>query len=93
MLAAKLNVKPLNANNVPAPGLGALGGFRAISSDDDTGSIMYNAEVEQAIVENFGSNKLDLVGFDACLSVMIGDWLCPEIVDRPDGCQRRARAQ
>jgi hypothetical protein len=71
MLATKLNITPLNADNVPAPGLGALGGFRAISSDDDTGSIMYNAEVEQAIVENFGSNKLDLVGFDACLMSMI----------------------
>jgi hypothetical protein len=50
----------------------AVGGFRAVSSDDDTGSILYNSEVEQAIASNFqGEQKLDILGFDACLMAMI----------------------
>jgi Clostripain family len=86
MLATKMNVKPLRTDGVPTPGLGAVGGFRAISSDDDTGSVMYNAEVEQAIVENFGASKLDLVGFDLP-HVDDRDRLCLEIFDRPYGSQ------
>ncbi|MEH2565026.1 clostripain-related cysteine peptidase [Bradyrhizobium sp. AZCC 2289] len=57
---------------IPTPGRGAIGGFRAVSSDQDTGSILYNADVQRAIAANFeGSDKLDVVGFDACLMSMM----------------------
>lgn len=56
----------------PRPGFGTIGGFRAVSSDDDTGSILYNSEVQGAIARSFTPNeKLDLLGFDACLMSMI----------------------
>jgi hypothetical protein len=54
-----------------APG-GTIGGFRAVSSDDDTRSILYNAEVAGALSRSFTSaDKLDLLGFDACLMSMM----------------------
>jgi Clostripain family len=48
-----------------------IGGVRAVSSDDDTGSILYNSDVEASIASNFTGPKLDLLGFDACLMEMI----------------------
>lgn len=51
---------------------GKIGGYRAVSSDDDTHSILYNAEVASALAKNFTStDKLDLLGFDACLMSMM----------------------
>ncbi|WP_237478622.1 clostripain-related cysteine peptidase [Lichenibacterium dinghuense] len=48
-----------------------VGGFRAISSDDDTGSILYNREVQDVVAREFGSDRLDVLGFDACLMAMV----------------------
>ena len=48
-----------------------LGGFRAVSSDDDTGSVLYNADVAEAVAGSFANRPLDLIGFDACLMAMI----------------------
>lgn len=44
-----------------------VGGYRAVSFDDDTGSFLYN----RAIAEALSSEKVDLIGFDACLMGMI----------------------
>ncbi|MBB3594937.1 hypothetical protein FHX08_005347 [Rhizobium sp. BK529] len=55
-----------------APNAVSLGGFRAVSSDSDTGSILYNSEVQQAIATHFkNGEKLDVLGFDACLMAML----------------------
>lgn len=45
----------------------AIGGYRAVSSDDDTGKILYNREVQDVIAAEFAKSKLDLLGYDACL--------------------------
>jgi len=74
LLAAKRNIasRTLASPPVPKPGFGPIGGFRAVSSDEDTGSILYNVEVQQAIAASFGAtSKLDIIGFDACLMSMI----------------------
>lgn len=49
----------------------AIGGFRAISVDDDTGHILYNREVQEVIAGQFRGVKLDVLGYDACLMAMI----------------------
>ena len=48
-----------------------VGGFRAVSADDDTGSILYNNEVQDVIQTEFADKQLDLMGFDACLMAML----------------------
>src|ERR1700722_10907775 len=49
-----------------------LGGIKAISIDDDTGSILYNRDVEDVLASTFDTQKpLDVLGFDACLMSMI----------------------
>jgi hypothetical protein len=60
----------LKSRSRAAGPLAPLGGVRAVSSDDDTGSILYNSEVEGAIAANFPGQKLDVLGFDACLMAM-----------------------
>lgn len=49
----------------------AVGGYRAISLDEDTGSILYNSDVENIVAKYFSVQPLDLLGFDACLMAMI----------------------
>lgn len=49
----------------------AVGGYRAVSSDDDTGTILYNREVQDVIAAEFSTSKLDLLGYDACLMAML----------------------
>ncbi|MBK7464701.1 MAG: hypothetical protein IPJ50_19675 [Betaproteobacteria bacterium] len=49
----------------------AVGGYRAVSSDDDTGKILYNREVQEVIAAEFAQSKLDLLGYDACLMAML----------------------
>jgi len=49
----------------------AVGGYRAVSSDDDTGKILYNREVQEVIAQEFSQSKLDVLGYDACLMAMI----------------------
>jgi hypothetical protein len=49
-----------------------LGGIKAISIDDDTGSILYNRDVEDVLEKHFDQHKpLDVLGFDACLMSML----------------------
>jgi hypothetical protein len=49
----------------------ALGGYRAVSADGDTGSILFNSEVEKVVAADFPSQPLDVLGFDACLMAMM----------------------
>jgi len=48
-----------------------LGGFRAVSSDDDTGNILYNREIQDLLTTRFSKSPLDVLGFDACLMAMM----------------------
>jgi hypothetical protein len=48
-----------------------MGGFRAISSDDDFGSMLYNRDVQNVITQGFPAAPLDIVGYDACLMAML----------------------
>lgn len=62
---------PKKVGSIAVPS-GLLGGYRAVSSDDDTGSILYNAEVQKVVATNFSATgKLDVIGFDACLMGML----------------------
>lgn len=45
--------------------------YRSVSSDDDTGSILYNIDVRNAIAEAFNPGELKIIGFDACSMAMI----------------------
>jgi hypothetical protein len=47
-----------------------LGGFRAVSQDDDTGSILFNREIQDVVMKEFGPKGLSVLGFDACLMAM-----------------------
>lgn len=47
-----------------------LGGFRAVSVDDDTGSILFNREIQDIAMNEFGPRGLSVLGFDACLMAM-----------------------
>jgi hypothetical protein len=49
----------------------AVGGYRAVSADGDTGSILYNSEVQSVVAAEFTAQPLDLLGFDACLMSML----------------------
>ena len=59
-----------DADKVP-PNTPAVGGYRAVSSDDDTGKILYNREVQEIIAAEFVKAKLDVLGYDACLMAML----------------------
>jgi hypothetical protein len=48
-----------------------LGGFRAVSQDDDTKSILYNREIQDILDARFKNGGLDVLGFDACLMAMM----------------------
>lgn len=50
-----------------------LGGFRAVSFDQDTGNFLYNSDI-QAVTEALSSRlqkPIDVIGFDACLMSML----------------------
>ncbi|MCC7682750.1 clostripain-related cysteine peptidase [Janthinobacterium sp. FW305-128] len=63
-----LTTQQLNAVPATTP---AVAGYRAVSSDDDTGHILYNREVQDVIAAEFTTSKLDLLGYDACLMAML----------------------
>lgn len=63
--AIALNSNP--PNSTPPP---SLGGFRAVSNDEDTGSILFNREIEDVVANQFGADRLNVLGFDACLMAM-----------------------
>ncbi|OAF19643.1 clostripain-related cysteine peptidase [Bradyrhizobium neotropicale] len=50
-----------------------VGGFRAVSFDDDTGRFLYNSDVQKSVAQLATrlNRKLDLIGYDACLMSMI----------------------
>lgn len=64
------NLTPQQIATVPAA-TPSVGGYRAVSSDDDTGKILYNREVQDVIAAEFTTSKLDLLGYDACLMAML----------------------
>ncbi|MGV7216406.1 clostripain-related cysteine peptidase [Bradyrhizobium sp. UFLA05-112] len=50
-----------------------LGGFRAVSFDQDTGNFLYNSDI-QSVTETLSSRlkkPIDVIGFDACLMSML----------------------
>jgi hypothetical protein len=48
-----------------------VGGFRSVSTDEDTGNTIYNSDIQAVLENKFQSRKLELLGFDACLMGMI----------------------
>ncbi|KJC57516.1 hypothetical protein UP10_28455 [Bradyrhizobium sp. LTSPM299] len=50
-----------------------VGGYRAVSFDDDTKHFLYNSDVQKSIANASSrlKRKLDIVGFDACLMSML----------------------
>jgi hypothetical protein len=62
---------PKHEEDKVPPSTPAVGGYRAVSSDDDTGKILYNREVQEVISGEFAQSKLDLLGYDACLMAML----------------------
>lgn len=82
-LAADSNLKAIGAKQrssnqemqqllgVNAP-IGSMGGYRAVSTDDDTGGILFNRQI-QDVLEKLAreGRKFDIVGFDACLMSML----------------------
>lgn len=48
-----------------------MGGFRAVSSDDDTRSILFNKQIQDVVESEFKDRKLDVLGYDACLMGML----------------------
>lgn len=65
---AALKSNRVAVSKAPSP---IIGGFKAVSSDDDTGSILYNRQVQDVLAQEFSSTKLDLLGYDACLMAML----------------------
>lgn len=47
------------------------GGYRYVSTDDDTGDKLYNRAIQDALTPLLASNKLDVIAFDACLMAMV----------------------
>jgi hypothetical protein len=47
------------------------GAFRYVSHDEDTGDKLYNREIQDALTALTAADKIDVIGFDACLMGMI----------------------
>jgi len=47
------------------------GGFRYVSSDDDTGDKLYNRAIQDSLTELLAGQRLDIIAFDACLMAMV----------------------
>lgn len=63
--SASVAQAPLRPRDVPA-----IGGYRAVSSDDDTGSLLYNKQIQDVVEAEFKERPLELLGYDACLMSM-----------------------
>jgi hypothetical protein len=50
---------------------GLRGGFRSVSSDADTGHVLYNRQIQDGLSQLLQGQKLDVIAFDACLMAMI----------------------
>jgi hypothetical protein len=59
--------------NVAKPTTPVIGGYRAVSFDDDTGHLLYNSDVQQSLQKAVArlNRKIDVLGFDACLMSML----------------------
>ncbi|MBX9964041.1 MAG: hypothetical protein K2Y35_13340 [Burkholderiales bacterium] len=56
-------------SNADTPG---VGGFRAISYDEDSGNLLYNRQLQDELQGLAKSGKrIDVLGFDACLMAMV----------------------
>jgi Clostripain family len=56
----------------PLPDDQALhGAFRYVSHDEDTGDKLYNREIQDALADLTKDDKIDVIGFDACLMAMV----------------------
>jgi hypothetical protein len=51
--------------------IGVSGGIRSVSNDDQTHNKLYNSDIAAVVDDVFGAQKLDVLGFDACLMAMI----------------------
>jgi hypothetical protein len=47
------------------------GPVRYVSIDESSGSKLYNRDIQDSLQAYLGTNKLDVIGFDACLMAMI----------------------
>jgi Clostripain family len=47
------------------------GAFRYVSHDEDTGDKLYNREIQDALAALTADDKIDVIGFDACLMSMM----------------------
>jgi len=47
------------------------GGYRYVSSDEDTGDKLYNRAIQDTLTKLLGAVKLDVIAFDACLMAMV----------------------
>ena len=47
------------------------GAFRYVSHDEDTGDKLYNREIQDALADLTREEKIDVIGFDACLMSML----------------------
>jgi Clostripain family len=47
------------------------GAFRYVSHDEDTGDKLYNREIQDALADLTRDEKIDVIGFDACLMSML----------------------
>ena len=47
------------------------GGYRYVSTDEDTQSKLYNRAIQDALAELLAGEKLDIIAFDACLMAMV----------------------
>ncbi|MGY3591492.1 hypothetical protein ACVIGB_008929 [Bradyrhizobium sp. USDA 4341] len=63
--AAKSQLKSI-VSSVPP-----FNGYRSVSLDEDTGSVLFNSDIQRVLEQRFGEKKLDLLGFDACLMSMV----------------------
>ena len=48
-----------------------IGGFRSVSHDEDTGNILLNRQIQDSLGAHLKGERLEIVGFDACLMAMI----------------------
>jgi|CXWL01.1.fsa_nt_gi hypothetical protein len=51
--------------------LDIVGGYRAVSADEDNTTILYNSDIQAVLEEIFPNNGLDILGYDVCLMGMI----------------------
>jgi hypothetical protein len=68
-------IKALSAAITPPPEIPANrsvnGAVRYVSSDETSGTYLYNAAIQNVLESQFQTNLLDIIGFDACLMSMV----------------------